>query len=235
MTQEKFRVENLPWKSSRTPKEPPAPLPAPGTLAWVMLGRRQSGKTLQLINIIRAYKRSMDLICILSPTVHLDPKWAAVTKFDNVMVSSKVDNETLAAIVALQEERYDPKHPKEYQCLVIVDDAGNDFRRAKLRQQMNEYFSKLRHYGGNLIVACQSISHLESTQITNAMQWSVWDSNRRQLKKFCDDVATARVNEETLKRFIVENTGTPYAFVFIDFTKPPGEELRVGFDRVWNP
>lgn len=235
MAQEKFKVEPLPWKSSRTPKDPPPPLPEPGKICWVMLGRRQSGKTLQLINIIRAYKRSMDMIFILSPTVYLDPKWAAVTKYDNVMVSNKVDNETLSAIVTMQEERYDPKHPKEYQCLVIVDDAGNDFRRAKLRQQMNEYFSKLRHYGGSLIVACQSISHLESTQITNAMQWSLWDSNKRQLKKFCDDVATARVNEDTLRRFIVENTGNPFDFVTIDFTKPPSETLRVGFDRVWTP
>jgi hypothetical protein len=204
-------------------------------VCWICLGRRESGKTLQLISLVRAYKRSMDLICILSPTVHLDPKWKAVTKYDNVMVSSKVDNETLAAIVEMQEQRYDPKHPKEYQCLVIVDDAGNDFRRAKLRQQMNEYFSKLRHYGGNLIVACQSITHLESTQITNAMQWSLWDTNRRSLKKFCDDVATARVNEETLKRFILENTGDPHSFVYIDFSKPPNETLHVGFDRVWTP
>jgi hypothetical protein len=235
MAQEKFRVEPLPWKSSRTPKDPPPPLPECGKVCWVMLGRRQSGKTLQLINIVRAYKRSMDLICILSPTVYLDPKWKAVTKYDNVMVSSKVDNETLAAIVEMQEQRYDPKHPKEYQCLVIVDDAGNDFRRAKLRQQMNEYFTTLRHRGGNLIVAVQSITHLESTQVTNAMQWSVWDTNKRALTKFSNDVSTARVNEDTLKRFILENTGDPYSFVFIDFSAPTDQTLRVGFDRVWTP
>lgn len=235
MAQEKFKVEPLPWKSGRTPKDPPPPLPEPGKICWVMLGRRQSGKTLQLINIVRAMKRSMDLICILSPTVYLDPKWKAVTKYDNVVVSDQVNNETLAAIVNMQKERYSSKHPKEYQCLVIVDDAGNDFRRAKLRHQMNVYFSMLRHYGGNLICAVQSITHLEGTQITNAMQWSVWDMNKRALTKFCNDVATARVNEDTLKRFILENTGDPYAFVYVDFSKPPDETLYVGFDRVWTP
>lgn len=236
MSKSTFKVETLPWKSKKTPETPPHPLPqTAGEICWVMMARRMSGKTLQLINLVRAYRRTMDLIIILSPTVFLDQKWKAVTQYDNVMVSNVVDNEKLEAIVSTQEARYDPKHPNEYQLLVIVDDAGCDLRRAKLRQQMNSYFSRLRHYGAGLIVAVQSINHLEGSMITNATQWSVWDMNKRALKKFCDDVATARVNEETLKLFIVQNTDKPYDFVYIDFTKPPDETLRVGFNRVWRP
>ncbi|KAJ3031056.1 hypothetical protein HK097_005512, partial [Rhizophlyctis rosea] len=236
MAQETFRVETLPWKSKRCPRTPPHPLPQTvQELCWGLVARRMSGKTLKLINIVRAFKRSVDLIYILSPIVRLDQKWRAVTGYDNVIVSSKVDNETLAAIVEVQQERYDPKHPDEYQALVIIDDAGCDMRRAKLRQMINDYTSRLRHFGAGVVLAVQSINHLEGSMITNITQWSIWDMNKRALKKFCDDVATARVNEDTLKRFILENTGDPYAFVCIDFTKPPSETLRVGFDRVWTP
>ena len=236
MAQNTFHIEPLPWKSKRCPRDPPPPLPQNvSQLCWALVARRMSGKTLTLINIVRAYKRSVEFIYVLSPTVRLDQKWRAVTGYDNVIVSSKVDNETLEAIVKIQEDRYDPKHPNQSQVLVIIDDAGCDMRRAKLRQMVNEYTSRLRHFGAGVILAVQSINHLEGSMITNITQWSIWDMNSRALTKLVNDIATARVKEDTLKRFILENTRNPYDFVYIDFTADVSETLRVGFDRVWTP
>ena len=239
MTKEKkpeaFKLELLPWKSKKTPKELPEPLPRPGSICWVWLGKRQSGKTLGLVNLVRAYKKQMDLIIILSPTLHLDPKWKAVSNYDNVVGSDTVDNEILANIVQTQKERYDPSHPEEYQCLLIVDDAGNDFRRAKLRQMMNVLFTTFRHYGGNLICGIQSLQHMESTQISNASQWCLYDMNQRALKKVATDLVTSRMSEKDLEQFVRENTRKLYSFVFIDYTAPPTETFRVGFGEPYIP
>ena len=228
-----FVVETLPWKSKKCPKEIPVPLPQPGKVCWTLLAKRQSGKTLLLCNLVRAYRRHMDLIVILSPTLHLDQKWKSVSHFDNVIGSDTVNNETLTRIVQAQRESYDPEHPGEYQCLLIVDDAGNDFRRASLRQMMNVLYCTFRHYGGNLICAVQSLQHMESTQISNTSQWCIWDTNQRSLKKIATDLATSRINEKDLEEFIKNNTRELYSFVFIDYTAPPEETFRIGFDRIY--
>ena len=230
-----FKIELLPWKSKRTPKELPYPLPQAGSICWTLLGKRQSGKTLLLVNLVRAYQKKMDLIVLLAPTLHLDPKWKAVSHYDNVIGSDQVNNDVLAQIVQAQKERFDREHPEDYQCLLIVDDAGNDFRRAKLRQMMNVLYTTFRHYGGNRICGVQSLQHMESTQISNSSQWCIWDTNQRQLKKIATDLATSRITEKQLEEFIKENTKKLYSFVFIDYTAPPEETFRKGFQDVYEP
>ncbi|KAJ3029266.1 hypothetical protein HDV00_009678 [Rhizophlyctis rosea] len=226
-----FQIELLPWKSKRTPKDLPVPLPQPGKICWTLLGKRQSGKTLLLCNLIRAYRRQMDPIVILSPTLHLDPKWESVSHYDNVVGSDRVNDDVLYGIVQMQKERFDKEHPEDYQCLLVVDDAGNDFRRANLRQMMNVLYTTFRHYGGNLICGIQSPQHMESTQISNSTQWCIWDTNQRSLKKIATDLATSRMSEKALEEYIRENTKPLYSFVFIDYTAPPQETFRVGFGQ----
>lgn len=232
---QQFVVEPLPWKSKKVPKQLPHPLPVVGKICWTCLARRASGKTLMLINLVRAYKRQMDLIIILSPTLHLDPQWKAVAGYDNVIGSDTVDNEVLTQILQTQKARFNPEEPSAYQCLLIIDDSGNDFRRAKLRAMLDVLYTTFRHYGGNLITACQSLQHMEGAQVSNSSQWCLWDTNQRQLKKIATDLATSRMNEKDLETFIRNNTKAPYSFVFIDYTAPPEETFRVGFDEVYRP
>lgn len=229
-----FRIETLPFKSKKTPKTPPYPLPT-HDICWTFLSRRQGGKTLHMINVIRAYAKSMETIIVLSPTVHLDPKWKAIADLKNVFVSSVANNKVLGQIVETQEQSYDKDDPTKNRLLLVIDDYGNEFRRSSMRTGMNKLFTLFRHYGGNLIVAVQSISHMEGIQMTNSMQWTIWDCNNRQLKKLANDLATARMNEDALKKFVQENTKKPYSFVFIDYDKPHDETFRIGFDRIYNP
>ncbi|KAJ3052675.1 hypothetical protein HK097_005878 [Rhizophlyctis rosea] len=177
----------------------------------------------------------MDLIVLLSPTLHLDPKWKSVSGYDNVVGSDEVNNEVLAGIVQAQKERYDPDHPEDYQCLLVIDDSGNDFRRAKLRQMVNVLYTTFRHYGGNLICGVQSLQHMESTQISNSSQWCLWDTNQRSLKKIATDLATSRMPEKELEEFIKTNTRQLYSFVFIDYTASLDECFRVGFNDAYVP
>ncbi|KAJ3052573.1 hypothetical protein HK097_006042 [Rhizophlyctis rosea] len=177
----------------------------------------------------------MDLIIILSPTLHLDPQWKAVSGYDNVVGGDVVDNEVLMGIVKAQKQRDDPTHPEENRCLLVIDDSGNDFRWAKLRHMMNVLFTTFRHYGGNLICGIQSLQHMESTQISNSTQWCLFDTNQRSLKKISTDLATARMPEKELEEFIRDNTKRPYSFVFIDYTAPSDQQFRVGFEDVYIP
>lgn len=239
MTKEKkpeaFKLELLPWRSKRTPKVIPTPLPKPGSIAWVCLGRSESGKTLHLINIIRAYKKSMDLIIVLSPSLHLDRKWDAIKGYDNVVGSDEVNNEVIFNILENQKKNYDPEHPDDYQCLLVIDDSGVDMRRAQLRYAMNTLFARFRHYSGNLVIGIQSLQHLEGSMITNAKQWTIWDMNQRQLKKLSTDIATSTMPEKELEDFIRNNTRKPYSYVFIDYTAQQGEKFRIGYGEPYVP
>ena len=177
----------------------------------------------------------MDQIIILSRTLHLDPQWKAVSGYDNVVGSDQVNNEVLMGIVEAQKQRYDPSHPQESRCLLVIDDPGNYFRRAKLRHIANVLFTTFRHYGGNLICEIQSLQHMESTQISNSTQWCIWDTNQRSLKKISTDLATARMPEKELENFIRDNMKKPYSFIFIDYTAHHEEQFRVGFEDVYIP
>ena len=231
---QKFTIETLPWKSKRIPKEIPEPLPTEN-ICWSLVSRRGGGKTLLMVNLIRAYKKHMDTIVILSPTVHLDPKWQSVAKYDNVYVSDTVNNEMLENIVENQKRVYDRNTPKENRCLLVIDDSGNFFRRKELRLMMNVLYTTFRHYGGNLICGVQSLLHMDSIQISNSTQWCIWDMNQKQLKKLATDLATSRINEDQLERFVRQNTVKPFSFVFIDYTKSQDQSFWVGFDSIWNP
>ena len=127
--------------------------------------------------------------------------------------------------------RFDPKHPTEHQCLLMLDDSGNDLLRSKLKHMGNVLYTTFRHYGRNLIVAAQTLMHLEGIMVTNTSQFTIWDMNQRQLTKLSHDLATARMKEKELENFIKENTKQPYSFVWIDYTKPFDETFWIGYDK----
>ena len=235
MSATKFKVESLPFKSKKAPKQIPYPLPSLDNISWVCLGRRGSGKTTVICNLVRAYAKSTETIVVLSPTIHLDKNWESISFLKNVMVSSVCDNQILAEIIDTQVEAYDFNKPNENRLLLVIDDFGNSFKRREMRKEINKIFTLFRHYGGALICGIQSIAHLEGLQITNTMQWLFWDTNKKALKKTCQDIATANMDEDQLQDFIVKNTKNPYSFVFIDYTKPPEEQFRIGFDTIYNP
>ena len=232
---EKFVIEKLPWKKKgKSPKEVPYPLPEPGNICWCALARRQSGKTTLFCNLVRAYRRFFERIIILSPTARYDKIWDNV-KYPNVFVGDEVTNETLSKIAETQIEVFDQSKPKENRCLLIIDDSSSDLKRKQLRYMFTKFTTLFRHWGGDLIWACHNLTFMEGSQIQNALQWCVWDTNKKALKKFCDDTATARMDEDSLIKFIKSNTTNPYDFVYIDYSKSPDETFWVKFDHVYKP
>jgi hypothetical protein len=227
----KFVLEPMPWKSKKLPKTPPEPLPAVGGICWTFVARRSSGKTLLACNIVRAYSRSVSAVIVLSPTIHLDQKWKAVLGYKNVLCGDKISNEILMEIMERQKADYDPGRPQDCQTLLVIDDFGNLFRRKEVRQAMNILYTSCRHYGLNLITCVQSIQHLESIQMSNSTQFCFWNCNNRSLKKICNDLSTATMDEKQMEKFISENTVEPYSFVFIDYLKPVKEMFWIRFDR----
>jgi Poxvirus A32 protein len=234
VTKNTFKIEPLPWKTKKLVKDIPDVLPKPGTICWTMVARRSSGKTLHLINLVKAYSRSVNAIIILSPTINLDKKWDAVKEYKNVLVGDQISNETLLSILQKQKEAYDPKKPQDCQILLVIDDFGALFRRKEIRHAMNILYQTCRHYGCNLITACQSIMHLESAMISNSVQWTIWQVNKRALKKICNDLATATMDEDALEKFVNDNTKEPYAWVFIDYLKDPSEVFWIKYDKTYS-
>lgn len=193
----------------------PEPLPQPGRISWILCARRRSGKSTLIANLIHVYSKVMQEILILSPTAFIDPTWKSVSKLKNVTFSDKIDNDILENILSIQKEKF-LENPKD-SVLLIIDDAGNAFRGKTLRAQLNILFSTGRHYGLNLIASVQNLQMLESTQIANASQWTLWDMEQRSLKKICKDLASSHKNEKELEEYIKENTREKYSFVYVNF------------------
>lgn len=233
MSTEKFVVEMLPWKKKgRPPKEVPWPLPKPGSICWCLLARSESGKTTLMCNLVRAYQKQYERIIILSPSIMLDKSWDNIRHYPNVVGGDEVTNAVLQEIKDIQFQVYDHKKPDENRCLLLIDDSSNDLKRANLRYMFTKFTTMFRHWGGDLIYSAHNITFLEGAQINNTKQFAVWDMNNKYLKKFCDTVATAKMNEEDMYKYIRENTKEMYSFVFWDIKKPTLEEtFWIGFDR----
>lgn len=202
----------------------PEPLPQPGKICWTLLSRRRGGKSTMLANSIKVYSKDMSEIIVISSTVFIDPIWKSVANLKNVSFGDQVNNEIPEKILQRQKERF-MQDPKGSSILLVVDDSGNLFRSKHLRAMMNVLYTTFRHYNGNLICAVQSMQHLEGTQITNSSQWCIWQSDARQLKKICTDLATAHMDSKALETFIKESTKEKYNFAFVDFTDEKDEDV----------
>lgn len=230
-TDNRFVVEPLPWKSKKSPKEVPWPLPKPGEVCFCALARRQSGKTTVFCCLVRAYRRFYEKIIVLSPTVMFDPKWKAISSYENVLFGEDVNNEVLERIAEDQKAIYKHDRPNENRCLLIIDDSSTELKRKNLRYWFSKFTTMFRHWGGDLIWSCHALTYMEGAQIQNILQFAIWDLNRKALRKLVQDTATARVDEDALFKLIKENTRTPHSCVFIDYTKNPDETFWINFDR----
>lgn len=186
-------------------------------------------------NLSRAYQRFYENIIILSPTGRYDKMWNSVKDYKNVLFGDEVTNATLQKIAESQIEVYDHKKPDENRCLLILDDSSSELKRKNLRYMFTKFTTLFRHWGGDLIWACHNLTFMEGSQIDNAKQWCVWDMNGKSLKKFVQDTATARMNEQNLEKFIRSNTREAFSFVFIDYSKHPDETFWVKFDHLYKP
>lgn len=235
VTKPSFKIEVPPFKSKKLPKTPAYPLPAIGGICWCLCARRQSGKTIALCSIVREYARSMSAVIIFSPTIRLDSKWKSVMDYKNVLVSDKISNEVLMELLERQKRAHNPDKPMDSQIMVVIDDFASIFKRSELRQSLTTLVSNCRHFGINLIFATQSIMFLESIVISNVVQWSFWNTNKRHLKKVCLDLATNTCDEDQLEAFISDNTVKPYSFVYINYLAEPDKMFWKNFDEPWTP
>ena len=175
----------------------------------------------------------MEIIIVLSSTIQLDPIWKHIADLDNVVISDKANNEIIENILEECKSRFNPDKPGEFQCLIVIDDFGNSFRRAGLKHSMDNLYTRFRHFGGNLITSVQSLNHLENIMKSNSTQWVFFDTNHRALRKIAEDLSTNSMHEKELEKFISENTMQRYSHVYIDYTAPEDQVFRIGFDRVY--
>ncbi|KAJ3048810.1 hypothetical protein HK097_010191 [Rhizophlyctis rosea] len=154
-----------------------------------------------------------------------DPKWKAISSYENVLFGEDVNNEVLEQIAEDQKAIYKHDRPNENRCLLIIDDSGTELKRKNLQYWFSKFTTMFRHWGGDLIWSCHALTYMEGAQIQNILQFAIWDLNRKALRKLVHDTATARVDEDALFKLIKENTMTPHSCVFIDYTKAPDETM----------
>ena len=125
-------------------------------ICTLIVGRRRSGKTRLLIDIINNKTKDLVDIFIFSPNFDIDKTWEAIdkqvqkkitfwTSFDENMLKGIIDRQR-----ALKEKNVDLK--KKMPVLVIIDDFALKLRHSKL---LDTYANNARHYGINVIFTTQ--------------------------------------------------------------------------------
>src|SRR5690606_4635566 len=90
---------------------------------------------------------------------------------------------------------------------------------------------KGRHSGIQVIIACHAITFFEGPMVTNSQQWSIWDLNKAALKQLAIKIATRKMPEAAMEKFISDCTQEDYSFAFINFKDPYGHKYYKGLDE----
>lgn len=192
------------------------PKPTRGGFACTLLGKRKSGKSNLVCNMILngGYKKAFNSIVILSPTVFLDRTYTSLHKLDNVLCSDKVNNETLENILQIQKGRY-LSDPKNSSMLLVLDDSGPFFKTKEAKKQVEIYYSTARQYNCSIICCVQSVTMLTSIQFSNSSYWCIWALDNRALKKISNDLS-CHLTPKEFEGLVRKATAKPYDFLFVD-------------------
>ncbi|KAJ3055722.1 hypothetical protein HK097_009607 [Rhizophlyctis rosea] len=205
------------------------PRPTHGGFAFTLLGKRKSGKTNLICNmILSGYAKAFDSIIILNSTVFLDPTWESLkeAKRANNYFFDKVTNFTLLNILQKQKETY-LDNPKKSATLLVLDDAGNFFCAKEAKKFVDISYSTARQYNCSILCSVQSVNMLTGLQLSNTQYWAIWSLDGKASKKIADDLSyhlTPRQFEQLLQKA----TQKKYEFLYV---YPEADEDKDIFKR----
>jgi hypothetical protein len=117
------------------------------TLATLIVGERQSGKTILTIELLKQIGGNYDFICIFSATAGMDSAW----KSANLKNTTMYDEFNEEIILELMEEQ---KLNPERKILVVLDDFAEELKGSR-KSALNQLATKGRHYRISFIFTTQ--------------------------------------------------------------------------------
>ena len=127
-------------------------------MAMLMIGKRRSGKTKLLIEMLNSkyFKKKFERIYIFSPTCILDDTWDDI-KNKNVIFYDRYDESIVDAIMKLQEQTY--KKDRKDQ-LIILDDLAEKLKGAR-GNALERLATKGRHFKLSFIFTSQKYNAVQ--------------------------------------------------------------------------
>lgn len=158
-------------------------------LAMLLIGKRRSGKTMLLINMLNSkyFRDTFDKIYIFSPTIELDKTWEKVRDIEkeNYVLFDKMDLEVLEDILSLQKRKNQYNNDKDI--LVIIDDFAEKLkgRRGNVLEQLA---TKGRHFKASYIFTSQKYNSVPTIIRNNSDEQIFFHiSNNQELKTILEE------------------------------------------------
>ena len=186
----------------------------------VIVGRRQSGKSVLLFNLIKKYYRHVfDLVLVVSPSAFLDPVWKGLENYKNVVFLDECSPEILKLILQVQEER--AKQGKDL-CMIIDDFGANH----SLQGKLNDIATRGRHKRLMCVSSLQYLRQVHPMTRNNVDNFIIFKLTDKEFKKLAEDVV---YDEDAFLQIANTATEKPYNFLYIDFRKSKEEMFSRGF------
>jgi archaellum biogenesis ATPase FlaH len=196
------------------------PFPLNGHIIAIFSGRRGSGKSTLILNILKhVFKKHYDLIILFSPTATRDPKFSKLIKeldHDNQYFTS-VDEESIHAVIDLIRNNNDKileEEKREPYNLILFDDCIHDLK--KNNPAFNELITTNRHLKTDIWIATQKYNTYLSTLVrSNA---DIICTFRSDVKSEIDTLKhDLNINEKLFDDLYNFATKEPNSFFMINF------------------
>ena len=161
-------------------------------LAMLIVGKRRSGKTKLLIEMLNSkyFKKKFDVIYLFSPTILIDDAWDAL-KNKKVIFYDEYNEDTLDKIFMLQSKT--PNKEREHQ-LIILDDFAEKLKGHR-GNALERLATKGRHFKLSFIFTTQKYN-MTPTTIRNNVDEIIFFrvSNNQELKTIEEEFNTRKLD-----------------------------------------
>ena len=207
------------------------PLPGADEKPFVMvaLGKRKSGKTTILNNMIlkkNMWRKRFSQIIIISPTIIYDQTSRfLVDEAGKHNCFDTYSDKIIDDIIAFQESKR--KEEREHILIIADDIIGQMGRNSKIYNLS----SRSRHYLISLVYLTQALRSLSPVVRNNTTSWFLFrNPNMKEMEKICEEFAFLG-SRDNVYRLYEHITRIPYNFMYIDDDYNVWENFQT---KVWS-
>ena len=198
----------------------------------IIVASSTGGKTVLIQNLIlNVYKNCFSRIFIFSPSVHNDPTFVEVKKYQREEM--KVDDtkeqvyfdeyrpEELENIIDTQRKiihyMKNTKMKKLYSILIVIDDHADDTKFVRYSKLLHGLFTRGRHDAISVICSTQKYNVLAPIIRLNASSLYIFRlKNATELMSFIEENSAVLDKERLLQMYHTAVGDAPYSFMYVN-------------------
>ena len=198
----------------------------------IIVASSTGGKTVLIQNLIlNVYKNCFSRIFIFSPSVHNDPTFVEVKKYQREEM--KVDDtkeqvyfdeyrpEELENIIDTQRKiihyMKNTKMKKLYSILIVIDDHADDTKFVRYSKLLHGLFTRGRHDAISVICSTQKYNVLAPIIRLNASSLYIFRlKNATELMSFIEENSAVLDKENLLQMYHTAVGDAPYSFMYVN-------------------